>query len=415
MLSMNRSTIRAFSVGTVAARWGEINTLSIAKGQLRMVLSNAATYECRTWESADSLKGEEIDWYSWSEYYQFPGMQCVMELNQNLERRKGQNWLPTTPDRPHIEELVARSESEDPRYKGFACIHGIKRKENPYAFNFDKMVTELADRTKEKWLIHWEGCVGEYVGSVYDYLRGQRVFTAYSHPQLFVKPDDETALLDTDGNVRTISENLRVPINWIRVLGFDGGTHRGFIPMVFDEDGNVFFLAEFGNYRYVSGIIDKYDDRDFPSVAGEARDFCDRLKGNWHAVTDPNSQWKTDCAMVGINVNIGSYVGEKTPEVRTDRCIEYFQHDRAYFAPWLSMLPFEFERARYPDKPTSAGRLSRISENDHFLDCAEHGCAAMARKKAKANPKDIQLSWLEKIKLGHKLRPKPSHPANRGL
>lgn len=339
------------------------------KGQMLLELNNGAKVECRTWERSHALKGEEVDCYVWSEYYQFPGIEAMLEIRQNLAARHGRNIIATTPDRPHIEEIIDRAKSNDPMYATWKCVTDIPRRENPLAFSYDKMIEEMSSRTKEKWLIHWEGKTGEYVGSVYDYIRGQRVFTPQSHPYLWKDPMGPPT-----------PDNLLIPGHFMRVCGFDTGTYTGAVPITVDEHGVVYFLGEFCNYRYIGGVIERIESALIPEMASRLKGFLQMLGGTWQHPADWNSQFRDEWRGYGFHFRNG----ERAPDLRTERMREYFQHGKAFFAPWLTVLPYEVERARFPDSPNSAGRLIRLSENDHLLDAAEHACATVKRRTADA-------------------------------
>jgi hypothetical protein len=55
--------------------------------------------------------------------------------------------------------------------------------------------------------------------------------------------------------------------------------------------------------------------------------------------------------------------------------------DRLLFAPWLDLIPYEIEHAKWPDGTTGAGKFERIKEHDHSLDCVEHALSRRPRSK----------------------------------
>lgn len=381
------------------------------KGDMLISLSNGSNLECRTYKDVsrqEMLKGEEIDLYMWAEYYQFEGIEAVVKLAQNLEIRKGKNLLPTTPDRAHIEDVKKLIESDDMEWQG---VFDVPRWKNPFAFSFSRMMKDQKNLTKQKWIISYEGRTGEYIGSTYNCAVGKQVFTVESHPELWKDPDAPDAIVDDSGRLLVIPENLDIPIQWIRILGCDTGTHHGLVATVFDNKGNVFFLQEFGNYRYVGGKIDRIETITFPSSCEKMKLFIEMIGGHWKSAADWNSQYKGEYKNV-MGDQLGR--GEKNPGLRTERTREFFLDDRAWFSPFLVVLPWEIERARYPDGVK--GSPERVSDNDHHLDPAEHCCGIVARKKANDPPEVKKMTFLEKLK-AESTGPMFSgvHPANRGL
>ena len=128
-------------------------------------------------------------------------------------------------------------------------------------------------------------------------------------------------------------------------------------------------------------------------------------------MADWNSQYKGEYKNV-MGVQLGK--GEKNPGLRTERSREFFLDKRAWFAPWMVILPWEIERARYPDGVK--GSPERISDNDHHLDPAEHCCAIVARKTADEVDVPLPENLIDRLK-AESTGPFSSggHPANRGL
>lgn len=155
-------------------------------GRMRLKLTTGATYEVRSWNQKEALKGARIDAYYYTECYQLPGIECYTTVKQNLRQRDGVAVFGTTPDRPWVAILHDMGHGREPLWH---CTCGVHGKVNP--FTYDAHSESLDDpargglMTRERYAIAWEGKLGSYVGSVFDYQRGQLHFTPNTHPDLF--------------------------------------------------------------------------------------------------------------------------------------------------------------------------------------------------------------------------------------
>ena len=363
-------------------------------GRMWMDLPNGCRYEAKSWERKDTLKGKEIDCYLYCEAYMLPGLDCYLSFSQNLRARDGYAVFPTTPDRPWVKEIHDRAHSGDDRYKEWHCTCGVSSESNPYTFDLDAKERDRDLMTREKFAIHYEGQLGDFVGRVYGYQKGQRTFTAQSHPSLF----------NGFGGDR---EHLRVPDGWEVVGGADTGTFSSGGFIMFSPEGEAFVVDEFPNYRYVSGVIELNEQTTIPM-------WCEALykagkslgMGMVSLWADKNSQFKRE---VNNQTNYSLILESNlTPlEARTEISREYFQHDKIWFAPWLSVLPFELENARWPEEATSAGKFARVKDRDHTLDWMEHILSKRPRGKGVAAQKD-ERTWAETY-YGQKPRSQRAH------
>ena len=81
-------------------------TNNLKQGDMFLKLKDTgATFEAKSWERKDALKGKEVDVYLYCEAYQLPGIECFMSVRQNLKARDGFAVFPTTPDRPWLKEI----------------------------------------------------------------------------------------------------------------------------------------------------------------------------------------------------------------------------------------------------------------------------------------------------------------------
>ena len=324
------------------------------------------------------------------EAYQFPGLECFTEFKQNLVARKGYAVFPTTPDRPWVEVLHTHGHG-DPAFPDWQCVCGIERAQNPLTFSAREKVKDKETMTREKFAIHWEGKLGTYVGSVFDYQVGQRVVTTKSHPDLWIDPSKPAT-----------RENLRLPRHYSGYAGIDFGTFRNCVACAFDESGNCFVVEEFPNYRYVAGSIE-----DIPEAVStwckKVLDRMGRLMLQWSYYGDRNSQWKREFSLHGLTFSTGA-----SPSRRMEVLKEFMQHDKLWFMPWVTTTQYEMEKALYKPATKGRGAEERVKKDDHGLDCLEHAVASRpeARHKDKARLVSPILAYITSSKKG---KPKDPH------
>lgn len=344
-------------------------------GRMWLELSNGARFEARSWERKDGLKGKEDDAYIYAEAFQLPGIECFTDFKQNLDKREGYAVFPTTPDRPWV-EIFHQLGHGDPEFPTWQCTCGVQRSVNPYSFDATQMQRDRKLMTREKFGIHYEGKIGRYVGSVYNYQRGQRQFDTRTHPHLWANPEGPATW-----------ENLKLPRHW-EVLGAgDSGTFTSAVLVAFDERGDAFVIYEQPNYRYIGGKHE-FDDSTIPEWAGSIGRAMGRC-GVHGLFADRNSQFKREFQ----NYDITLYGANAGLELRTKIAREYFHGDAIHLAPWLDVLPYELEQAQWPEETTAGGRFQRLKKQDHSLDGLEH---VLARRPRSVTEQDHQVgTWIE--------------------
>ncbi len=319
-----------------------------------------AHFEARSWERKDTLKGKENDAYIYCEAYQLPGIECFTGFSQNLRARRGYAYFATTPDRPWIKELHRLGynhggQDADPEWH---CTCNVPAEANPLTFDLKAKERDAKLMTKEKYDIHYNGQLGDFVGHVFNYSLGGNRFTPRSHPELFREGGDSPIERD----------HLSVPQNWEIVSGADTGTFYTALAVAFDQNGCAYVLDEFPNYRYVAGEPERNEQLAIPGWAGAVRGAIEGYGGRAHLWADPNSQFKGELRNYGLHL-----LPAKVPvEARTEVTREYFEHGRIFLAPWLSVLPFELENAAWPEEASMSGKFARVKDRDHTLDCLEH-------------------------------------------
>lgn len=328
-------------------------------GRMWLDLPNGARFEAKSWDRKDTLKGKEIDVYLYAEAYMLPGLECYTDYSQNLRARDGYAVFATTPDRPWLQDIHNAAHSNDSRFSKWHCTCGVSAESNPYTFDLAAKERDKTLMTREKFAIHYEGQLGDFVGRVYGYQRGQRQFNVTSHPEMF-----RTGTGDRD--------DLKVPDGWDVVGGADTGTMFSGALVAFSPSGDAFVLDEFPNYGYVSGVIELSTET-FPEWCLRIWDRHQTLtgRGTCTLYADKNSQFKREASnQRGFHLYIEA---NNVPlEVRTEISREYFQHNKIWFAPWLRVLPFEIENAQWPAEATSGGKFARRKDRDHTLDGLEH-------------------------------------------
>jgi len=343
-------------------------------GRLWLEMENGARFEARSWERSESLKGKEVDAYIYCEAYQLPGIECFTSVAQNLRVRQGYAVFPTTPDRPWV-QLFHDNGHGHADFPDWVCKCAVPAMVNPYSFDQAAMDRDKHLLTREKFSIAYLGELGDYVGRVYHYQRGDRHFTPKSHPHLWHRP-----------NRGPEKSNFRLPHDWRIEIGADTGTYCAAVVVAVSPEGTAYVLDELTNYHYVANTPELDAET---SLVTWADRFC-RMAALWRtrpmAWVDSNSQFKMEFAHHGVRL-LANLRGR---EVRTEAARQYFQHQQIYLAPWLKMLPYELEAAQWPDQTTAAGKFERLKINDHALDCLEHVLARHPRGELKVKPPIFQ-------------------------
>lgn len=327
------------------------------EGKMFLELESGARYEAKSWERKDSLKGKEDDAYIYCEAYMLPGVECFTSYSQNLRIREGFAYFPTTPDRPWVKELHKlgwnhHGPDGDPEWH---CTCDIPADANVYAFDAKAKERDRKLMTKEKFSIHYEGKIGNFIGHVFNYTLGTHQFRADTHPFLF-------------RNGITDRAHLVIPDGWTIIGGADTGTFYSAGLVAFSPDGDAFVIEEFPNYEYVAGTPERDELVTVPGWARSVVKTALEIGGRSGFWADPNSQFKGELRNYGM-----SLLPARVPvETRTEILREYFEHRKIWIAPWLSVLPFEIENAAWPEEATSTGRFARIKDRDHSLDWLEH-------------------------------------------
>lgn len=156
------------------------------QGRMLLELPTGASFEVKSWERKEALKGKKILCYYYAEAYQLPGFECYTTVAQNLRELRGFACFTTTPDKPWVGALHDLGHGHDPDWH---CTCEVDSRCNPYTF--DQRARDRDDpekngiMTRERFAIAWEGKLGHFVGRVYDVNRSARTFSPLTFPEMW--------------------------------------------------------------------------------------------------------------------------------------------------------------------------------------------------------------------------------------
>lgn len=359
-------------------------------GRMWLEFENGSRFEARSWERQEAMKGKESDVHYFAEAYQLPGLECHTSISQNLTAREGFSVFTTTPDVPWLSVLHERGHG-DPLFPDWACFCGVPRSANPYTYSTKTMEQDREIMTLEKFDVAYNGKIGTYVGRVFSYQRGDRQISPDQHKPLFINPERGLEM-----------SNLRVPQGWRIEIGADTGTYCGSVLVAFDPSGMAYVLDEVANYRYLAGTPELDPNTSLVTWADRFSRMAAIWGGRPVGWCDMNSQFRQEMAHYKIAL-IGNPAGL---DVRTEVARQYFQHEAIWLAPWLKILPYEIENARWPDHATASGRFVRLKEKDHCLDSLEHVLSRHPRGKTIETTVVQPGTYVSP----YKRRPQPANP-----
>lgn len=167
--------------------------------------------------------------------------------------------------------------------------------------------------------------------------------------------------------------DLRLPRSYQILAAADTGTYMSGLISALSPELDLYCLEEFPNYRYVGdGTIELTGE----TVGEWMKRFALRLR-YWTkerknaAWVDANTTFKTE-----VGYGLRFKMNRKPLELRTEITREYVRNGRVHLMPWLEVLPYELQEAKFPDHETAGtGRFQRIKIKDHTLDDLEHICS----------------------------------------
>lgn len=172
-------------------------------------------------------------------------------------------------------------------------------------------------------------------------------------------------------------------------------------------DYPLMVVAEIPNYHYVgdgeielSGMTTvEWGEsvvRTFKQIAGK-----DARCSAW---VDPTTEFATElrrCKLI-VKKNL-----KKGPELRTEVLREYFMDNLIMLMPWLTVLPYEIGRARWPDEASSDDQV-RATGQDYTLASLEHVVSRRPKSTEIADQK--ATTALEKIRQARVIKARSYDP-----
>lgn len=207
-----------------------------------------------------------------------------------------------------------------------------------------------------------------------------------------------------------------LPHEWELLIGADTGTYMSAIAIAFrPRPYAAFVLQEFPNYRYVANEPELLG-LTLAQWAQQVTDFAVKMRrrGNVDADgnprvkawADPNTQFRTELQHYGLFL----LPNNRKLELRVEIAREYQQakppNQLLYLAPWLKVLPYELEYAKWPEDHTTAGKYERIKQHDHTLDCYEHVVSRRPRTRTPLTKR--KETFLERFRREHGLQRRDS-------
>jgi hypothetical protein len=187
---------------------------------------------------------------------------------------------------------------------------------------------------------------------------------------------------------------IRLPDEFELLVGADTGTYMSACLIAVQPDTHdTFVIFEAPNYHYVGGEIELLG-MSTPEWADLVVSTYRHFRPNTskiHGWVDPNSQFRMELQ----HYDLVLHPNHRGLELRVEICREYFQAKKIWLAPWLEVLPYELEIARWPDESTTTGKFVREKRNDHTLDGVEH--VLSRRPRGRLLRKEKSLSFKEKL------------------
>lgn len=187
-------------------------------------------------------------------------------------------------------------------------------------------------------------------------------------------------------------DHLRLPTNTEYQLGAFVGRFSSAVVLAMIHGYPVLVVEEIPNYHYVgdgeielSGLTTvewgELVVRTWRSYAGK-----DARCSAW---VDPDTEFTKEMKRCKLRLKPNHHHG---PELRTEVTREYFHDNKIFLAPWLTVLPNEIQRARWPPEESSAFKV-RATGQDYTLAALEQ--VISRRPIAKALLKRPATHWIE--------------------
>ena len=202
-------------------------------------------------------------------------------------------------------------------------------------------------------------------------------------------------------------EHLSLPSHTEFGMGAFIGRFSSAVVTAAIPDYPLMVVAEIPNYHYVGdGEIElagmttvewgELVVRTFKEIAGK-----DARCSAW---VDPDTEFATElrrCKLI-VKKNL-----KRGPELRTEVLREYFMDNHVMLMPWLTVLPYELGRARWPDEAASASQ-ERATGQDYTLSSLEQ--VASRRPKSTELATQKATTALEQIRIARTVKARSFDP-----
>lgn len=184
---------------------------------------------------------------------------------------------------------------------------------------------------------------------------------------------------------------LQLPPETQFQLGAYVGRFSSAVILALLPDYPVLVVSEIPNYHYVGdGEIELSGMTTVEwgeSVVREWRSFAGK-DARCTAIVDPDTEFSKEMKRCKLHLRKNLKHG---PELRVEVMREYFHENKIFLAPWLKILPYEIQAAKWP--PEESVKFSvRAPGRDYTLCSLEQ--VISRRPLAKAIPKEERPHWI---------------------
>ena len=186
-------------------------------------------------------------------------------------------------------------------------------------------------------------------------------------------------------------EHLRLPSNTQFQIGASVGRFSSAVIIALIHGYPIFVVDEIPNYHYVG-------DGEIELAGLTTVEWGEAVVRTWRsfagnvacsAWVDPDTEFTKEMRRCKLRLARNYHHG---PELRVEITREYFHDNKIFLAPWLSILPNEISRARWPPEESSAYKV-RATGQDYTLSALEQ--VISRRPEAKAALKRPATHWIQ--------------------
>lgn len=175
-------------------------------------------------------------------------------------------------------------------------------------------------------------------------------------------------------------EDLKFPFGTYFMMGAKlGRFSSACISALVPGREDVLVVAEVPNYHYVG-------DGEIELLGLSPTQWAEKVVEEWkffeparRAVAIIGEDDAFDKALKRTKLSFAKNMRRK-PEVRTEVTREFFEMKRVYLTPWLTVLPYELYKAKWPPEASGRGN-ERVEGQDYTLTGLEHVLSRRPRPK----------------------------------